>query len=126
MLHDPKEQALFPRLTEEALRHMREVGEEVELADGDVLFAEGETDYSLFVILDGEVRVTKQVANEETLLAIHEHGEFSGEISMLTGGPAIATGRAAGRVRALRLDPGKLRRLAAECPARARGGPEAV
>src|SRR5436305_1406409 len=92
---------------------MREVGEEVELADGDVLFAEGETDYSLFVVLDGEVRVTKRVANEETLLAIHEHGEFSGEISMLTGGPAIATGRAAGKVRALRLDPDKLRRLVA-------------
>jgi signal transduction histidine kinase len=120
MLHDPNEKSLFPRLTEEALRHMREVGEEVELEDGTVLFAEGDRDYSLFVVLDGEVRVTKRVSGEETLLAIHEHGEFSGEISMLTGEPAIATGHAAGKVRVLRLEPDKLRRLVAECPPVAR------
>ncbi len=120
MLHDPNEKSLFPRLTEEALRHMREVGEEVELAGGEVLFAEGETDYSLFVMLEGEMRVTKRVGGEEILLAIHEPGEFSGEISMLTGGPAIATGRAAGPGRALRLNPDKLRRLVAECPPVAR------
>jgi len=120
MLHDPHETTLFPHLTEEALRHMREVGEEVELADGTVLFAEGDTDYSLFVILDGEVRVTKRVSGEETLLAIHEPGGFTGEISMLTGGPCIATGRAAGLVHAIRLDPDKLRRLVADCPPVAR------
>jgi signal transduction histidine kinase len=120
MLHDPNEASLFPRLTEEALRHMREVGEEVELADGTVLFAEGDRDYSLFVVLEGEVRVTKRVSGEETLLAIHEHGQFSGEISMLTGDPAIATGRAAGKVKVLRLEPDKLRRLVAECPPVAR------
>ena len=120
MLHDPNEKSLFPRLAEEALRHMREVGEEVELAGGEVLFAEGDTDYSLFVMLAGEMRVTKRVGGEEILLAIHEPGEFSGEISMLTGGPAIATGRAAGPGRALRLNPDKLRRLVAECPPVAR------
>jgi signal transduction histidine kinase len=120
MLHDPNEKLLFPHLTEEALRHMREVGEEVELADGTVLFAEGDTDYSLYVVLDGEVRVTKRVSGEETLLAIHEPGGFTGEISMLTGGPCIATGRAAGTVRAIRLDPDKLRRLVADCPPVAR------
>jgi signal transduction histidine kinase len=120
MLHDPHETTLFPHLTDEALRHMREVGEEVELPDGAVLFAEGDTDYSLFVVLDGEVRVTKRVSGEETLLTIHQPGQFTGEISMLTGGPAIATGRAAGTVKALRLEPDKLRRLVAECPPVAR------
>jgi signal transduction histidine kinase len=120
MLHDPNEKSLFPRLEEEALRHMREVGEEVELEAGHVLFAEGDLDYSLFVVLEGEVRITKQVGNEETLLAIHEPGEFTGEISMLTGSPAIATGKAVGKIRVLRLQPDKLRRLVAECPPVAR------
>src|SRR5215203_6164984 len=115
MLHDPNETSLFPRLTDEVLSHMRQVGEEVETKAGDVLFAEGDYDYSLFVVLDGEIRVTKRVANEETLLAIHEPGEFSGEISMLTGGPAIATGTAVGKGRVLRLAPDQLRRLVAEC-----------
>jgi signal transduction histidine kinase len=116
MLHDPNETSLFPRLTEEALGHMREQGTEVELAPGEVLFSEGDQDYQFFVVLEGEIRITKTVGSEETLLAIHEPGEFTGEISMLTGGPAIATGKAVGKARVLRIDPDKFRRLVAECP----------
>ncbi|HEV2854165.1 MAG TPA: ATP-binding protein [Thermoanaerobaculia bacterium] len=117
MLHDPNETSLFPRLTGEALERVREEGAEVELQPGEVLFSEGDQDYQFFVVLDGEVRITKMVGNEETLLAIHDPGEFTGEISMLTGGPAIATGRAVGTIRVVRLDPDKFRRLVAEEPA---------
>ena len=116
MLHDPDSKTLFPRLTGEALEHIREQGTEVELEPGAVLFQEGDTDYHFFVVLEGEVRITKKVGSEETLLAIHEAGGFSGEISMLTGGPAIATGRAVGKVRVIRVEPDKFRRLVVECP----------
>jgi CRP-like cAMP-binding protein len=37
--------------------------------------------------------ITKTVGGEEQLLAIHGPGEFTGEISMLTGEPAIARRR---------------------------------
>ena len=120
MLHDPNEPSLFPLLTAEALGHMREQGAEVELAPGEVLFSEGDRDYQFFVVLEGEIRITKMVGSEETLLAIHDPGEFTGEISMLTGGPAIATGKAVGKARVLRIDPDKFRRLVAECPPVAR------
>ena len=120
MLHDPNAESLFPRLTEEALRHLREAGEEIELEPGAVLFSEGDQNYQFFVVLDGEVRITKQVGAEETLLALHVPGEFTGEISILTGGPAIATGRAVDKVRVLRVEPDKFRRLVAECPPVAR------
>jgi signal transduction histidine kinase len=116
MLHDPGEETLFPRLQGDALERVREQGTEMELEPGTVLFQEGDTDYHFFVILEGEVRVTKRVGSEETLLAVHEPGEFSGEISMLTGGPAIATGRAVGRVRVIRVEPDRFRRLVAESP----------
>lgn len=120
MLHDPNEESLFPRLTGDALQQVIEVGTEVELADGDVLFHEGDQNYQFFVVLEGEVRVTKQVGTEETVLAVHEQGEFTGEISMLTGGSAIATGRAEGKVRVLRIEPDTFRRLIADCPGVAR------
>jgi len=116
MLHDPDSETLFPRLTGEALERVREQGTEMELEPGAVLFKEGDTDYHFFVVLEGEVRVTKKVGSEETLLAVHEPGEFSGEISMLTGGPAIATGRAVGKIRVIRVEPDKFRRLVAESP----------
>ncbi|HYG63416.1 MAG TPA: ATP-binding protein [Thermoanaerobaculia bacterium] len=115
MLHDPREQKMFPRLEGEVLQELVELGTELELQDGDRLFSEGDREYDFFVVLDGQVRITKRVGKEETLLAIHEPGEFTGEISMLTGGPAIANGYAEGPVRVLRLDPNAFRRLMAEC-----------
>jgi signal transduction histidine kinase len=116
MLHDPNEESLFPRLRGEALELVREQGTEVELEPGAVLFQEGDTDYKFFVVLEGEIRITKKVGGEEAVLAIHEPGEFSGEISMLTGGPAIATGRAIGKARVIRVEPDRFRRLIAEEP----------
>ncbi|HYO12900.1 MAG TPA: ATP-binding protein, partial [Thermoanaerobaculia bacterium] len=68
----------------------------------------------------GEIRVTKQVGTEEKLLAIHDPGEFTGEISMLTSGPAIATGRSVGKSRVVRIEPDTFRRLVADCPPVAR------
>jgi signal transduction histidine kinase len=120
MLHDPNEESLFPRLTGDILQQVVEVGTEVELQDGDVLFREGDQNYQFFVVLEGEVRVTKETGAEETLLAVHEQGEFTGEISMLTGGSAIATARAEGKARALRIEPDAFRRLIADCPGVAR------
>ena len=120
MLHDPNEEALFPRLEGDALELVRAEGTELDLEPGAVLFSEGNTDYNFFVVLEGEVRITKTVGGEEQLLAIHSPGEFTGEISMLTGEPAIATGRSEGRSRVIRVAPDKFRRLIAECPTVAR------
>jgi signal transduction histidine kinase len=120
MLHDPNEQKLFPRLTGEVLHRLIEVGTEVELEPGDVLFRQGDENYQFFVVLEGEIRITTQVGQEEKLLAIHDPGEFTGEISMLTGGPAIATGRSVGKSRVVRIEPDTFRRLVADCPPVAR------
>jgi signal transduction histidine kinase len=120
VLHDPNEESLFPRLEGEALELIRAEGTEVEVAAGTVLFAEGSKDHDFFVVLEGEVRATKQVRGEEQLLAVHGPGHFTGEISMLTGGPAIATCRAAEPSRLLRVAPDRFRRLIAERPSVAR------
>jgi signal transduction histidine kinase len=120
MLHDPNEQKLFPRLTGEVLHRLIEVGTEVELEPGDVLFRQGDENYQFFVVLDGEIRITTQVGQEEKLLAVHDPGEFTGEISMLTGGPAIATARSVEKSRVVRIEPDTFRRLVADCPPVAR------
>jgi signal transduction histidine kinase len=120
MLHDPNEQKLFPRLTGEVLHRLIEVGTELELEPGDVLFRQGDENYQFFVVLDGEIRITTQVGQEEKLLAIHDPGEFTGEISMLTGGPAIATARSVEKSRVVRIEPDTFRRLVADCPPVAR------
>lgn len=114
MLHDPNERSLFPTLPSEAIEQLKAFGEVVDLNDGDALFSEGDTDYHFWVVLDGLVRVTKRVGKEDALLAIHRPGEFTGEISMLTGAGAIATGKADGPARVLRIEGATFKRLVAE------------
>lgn len=114
MLHDPNQLGLFPRLPADAIEELRAHGTEVLLHDGDLLFAEGDKDYHFWVVLEGIVRITKQVGGEEALLALHQPGEFTGEISMLTGGGAIATGRAEGEVRVLRVEATTFKQIIAE------------
>ena len=114
MLHDPKATRLFPRLPTAMIEQLRHYGTEVQLQDGDLLWSEGEIDYDFWVLLDGEVRITKQVGTNETLLVIHGPGEFTGEISILSGTPAIATGRALGPARVLRIPAVTFRHIVAE------------
>ncbi|MEM8532495.1 MAG: ATP-binding protein [Chloroflexota bacterium] len=117
MLHDPNDQVLFPTLPETEIERLREHGAEKVFKTNEILFQEEATNYPFHVILEGRVRVTKQVGGEERVLTIHQPGQFTGEISMLSGAGAIATGRALGSVRALEIDAETFRRLMADCSA---------
>jgi len=114
MLHDPNQITLFPNLSEAQLQQLAEQGREVELAAGDIIFAQGDPTYHFYVVLEGQIRVTKKVGAEEKLLTIHEPGQFTGDISILTGQPSIATARAIGKARVLEIKPEDFQRIIAE------------
>lgn len=116
-LHDPKEQALFPELPPDVMADLPNHGTVVDFADGDVIFREGERNYPLFVVVEGRIRVTKQMGAEQRTLAIHGPRHFTGEIAMLTGGPAIATGVALGPTRVVRIENDAVRKfIGSEAP----------
>jgi signal transduction histidine kinase len=116
MLHDPKDRSLFPKLEPDVIDCLRAHGHEVTLKDGEVVWEQGDTRYSMFIVLDGQIRVYKKVGDQEYVLVTHEPGEFTGEISMLTGAPAIAAGRAVGETRVMRIPIDQFRIFLAECP----------
>lgn len=116
MVHDPSEERLFPTLPAEALECLRENGRELEFDNGQFLFREGDRLQHFYVVLEGRVRVTKRMATDQQLLAVHEPGQFTGEISMFAGEKALATGQAIGRVRVIEVQTRDLPRLSAECP----------
>lgn len=109
------QQDLFPVLSEEKRRALMPYGVERALAAGETLFREGEPARHFYVILDGELKVTRRVADAEMVLAVHEPGGFSGEISILAGDPAIATGIATVPSRVLEIDLDGLRRILLNC-----------
>ncbi|KAF3888258.1 MULTISPECIES: ATP-binding protein [Nostocales] len=115
MLHDSNQMTLFPKLPNDALEEMKQHGTEIELDIGNVLFNEGDSNYSFHVVLEGEIEIVKKVGNEMRVLAVHRTGEFMGEISMLTGASSIATARAIAPSRVLRIEVDMFRHILAEC-----------
>jgi signal transduction histidine kinase len=114
-LHDPTDKVLFPTFAPEVVDDMKRRGTVEEVSPGGVLFTEGQTNYDFFVVLDGRIRITKTVGGEEQLLAIHDPGEFAGEIGILSGAPAIATGRAMEPATVLRIQADTFRQMMSEC-----------
>ncbi|HEX8829885.1 MAG TPA: ATP-binding protein [Longimicrobium sp.] len=109
MLHDPEERRLFPRFTAEQIELLSPFGERVKVPAGEAFLLQGTQDYDFFVVLAGEVRVTRSAGGEELLLTIHRPGEFIGEMSLLSGLPSLATATAVGEVEVLRVPVARLR-----------------
>jgi signal transduction histidine kinase len=115
MLHDPNQNALFPKLPEDALQKMLTVGAQVHFNSGDILFTEGQADYKFCVVLDGEIEITKQLSGERKLLAVHRRGEFLGEISMLTGEVSSVNARALTDATVIQIDGETFKHIITEC-----------
>jgi CRP/FNR family transcriptional regulator, cyclic AMP receptor protein len=99
--HDDKATALgraplFQNLARAELISLAKVTEDLEVGDGKVLAREGEIGQEFFVIVDGEVVVTKDGKEVRRL----GPGDFFGEIALIWESPRrTATVAAAGPVR---------------------------
>jgi CRP-like cAMP-binding protein len=103
---------LFDGLTTRELMNLaNEVREERHEA-GTIVFREGEPGDCLYLIVEGQVRVTRG----ETLLREQGPKSFFGEIAVLEGENRTATVATATPVRFLRLDRDDLLRLMEELP----------
>lgn len=82
---------LFAQLRDDELRCV-EKGEELWLPQGEEFITEGEPAENFYVLLKGQVRVTKKVADDkETIIASHGPGTFLGEVPILLGIPYEVT-----------------------------------
>lgn len=115
MLHDPRHLTLFPRLPEESIQQFLPYGQEREVQSGDILFRQGDHDYCFYIVLEGQIQVSKQVGSKSQILTVHQPGEFTGEITMLSGDPAIATGTVIQAGRVLQIQPQAFRQVMIEC-----------
>lgn len=99
VLDDLRQVPLFAGMTDRALEAVAELAVEREFADGAALLTEGEPGESFFLLVDGQVRVTRGGAPVRVL----GPGDFMGEISLIDGRPRTATATAAGVVRTLEI-----------------------
>ena len=115
MLHDPNDRQLFPKLTPEDVESCVAVGQIFSFEDGEIVFRAGVDEYCLNVVLSGHLQIFIYEGDEESLVAVHGPGEFSGEMSMLAGNQTPkATAKASGNTKVARICREKLRQLIGE------------
>ncbi|MDQ4034619.1 MAG: ATP-binding protein [Chloroflexota bacterium] len=107
---------LFGGLDDEQLARLVAMGEIVDLRPRECLIREGEQADALFVILNGELDVTKRSGTTEIPLARVGPGALQGEIAALEGGRRLASVHAVTAAEVLRIPVGAIRELLAAGP----------
>ena len=89
-----KKVPLFAGLLEADLEHLGQEIEEVRLAAGEELFAEGSPGDRAYVVTKGQLEVIKASSGREVLLNVLEPVEVVGEMALLEDKPRMASVRA--------------------------------
>jgi signal transduction histidine kinase len=117
MQQDIRQGPLFATMSEDQVQCVLEQGNECILQAGDFLFHEGDAALYFYVLLEGNIQITKRVGAQERQLILHtQTGTFTGEIPLLTGTPYVATARTLKPTRVLRYDAATFHRLLSTCP----------
>jgi len=108
----------FPRLDDEQMADLGScTGAELShYKPGDVLVHAGERDFKFYVIRSGEVEIIDQTGDVPATIAVHGRGEFTGDVSHLTGTAAIFTAVALSDCEAWAISSELLRQLINQCP----------
>src|SRR5579864_4663826 len=83
----------FPKLTPNQINRLHSCGRLRKVATGDILFQPDDTDVPFFVLLSGSMEIVQPYFDGEKPIASHVAGEFTGEISMISGRRCLVRGR---------------------------------
>jgi thioredoxin reductase (NADPH) len=109
------EETAFPCLSSAELTLVKPLAKPCDYADGDIVFRAGQPDIDLYVVESGRMEI-RNPTDGNRLIAVHEPGQFSGDIDVLTGRPVIVTAVAKGPTRLLCVPNGQLRALLNRVP----------
>src|ERR1700687_69323 len=89
---DARTQA-FPVLSPTQINRLRPGGKLRKVEPGDILFQPDDTDVPFFVLLSGSMEIVQPGLTGERSIATHGPGEFTGEITMISGQRCLVRGR---------------------------------
>src|SRR5438132_2555369 len=84
--------------------------------DGQTLFRVGDRDINFFIVKSGEVEIVDYSGDEPKTVTIHRPGSFTGDISHLTGLPAVVSAVARGDCEVYEITGDALRAAMNQCP----------
>lgn len=96
---------LFEGIAQEGLERIGSIAREVRRGPGEVIFREGDSSGELYLILEGKVRIAREVPGMgEEALAVLGPGDAFGEMSLIDDFPRSADARVHERCRLLVID----------------------
>ena len=106
---------LFASVPRPELARLANTSADLQLSAGEYFVHEGDG-RALFVVVDGEVQLSKLVGGIDTPIGRRKPGTVYGEVPMIFGTQMQATARAIGPSRVLRIDTGQYYTLSAASP----------
>ena len=97
-----------------------EQGEEIAVTAGEIITREGDPAIYFYVILEGEIRVSKTYGNQKVVMAVHTAGKFFGEVPLLLDMPYFVDAQARTQCRLLRYSKDQFWSLMRMCPSAAK------
>ncbi|HXU46452.1 MAG TPA: FAD-dependent oxidoreductase [Thermoanaerobaculia bacterium] len=87
---DPsRAEQMFPALTPAQIERVAAHGRARPIERGEVLVEAGAVNLPFFVVVKGQIEIIRTFGSTDTLVVVHQPGQFSGEINMLSGRPAL-------------------------------------
>ena len=83
----------FPALNAAQINRVRAGGKLRQVKEGEILFDVGDMNVPFFVLLTGRMEIVQPDMNGEVLVAKHGPGEFTGEMTMMSGRRSLVRGR---------------------------------
>jgi thioredoxin reductase (NADPH) len=108
------ENETFPTLTAAQIERIAPLGRERRFEVDEILFEQGGTNRPLMVVLEGEIEI---LSDRDTLVTVHHPGNFSGDVDLIAGHPAVVRARARRAGRVLEVPAERVRSLVMTDPA---------
>jgi len=105
---EPKNESMFPKLDAAQIARLEPFGKRRRVDAGETLFEIGQQHLGVFVLIEGNIEI---FSPSGTVVTVHEPGEFTGEINLLSGRPSVVSARCAEPTTVIEIDPANLRRI---------------
>ena len=102
---------MFPHLTSAQIARIAARGRVRPTRYGEVLFEVGDQVVPFFVVTAGQIEIVQPSESVEVVVAIHEPGQFTGEVNMLSGRRTLVRGRVSKAGEVIEMDREHLRAL---------------
>ncbi|MFI5324804.1 MAG: FAD-dependent oxidoreductase [Candidatus Rokuibacteriota bacterium] len=103
--------AMFPKLTRAQMDRLLPLGRRRRFAPGEMVYERGSAKRAFYVLLEGRVEIASPSRVGVERVAIHEAGEFTGEVDMMSGRQSLVAARALDATELLEIDLAELRHI---------------